>query len=130
MPESPRLTVFVSHSHQDKLWKDRLLPHLGVLKQVGHITIWDDHDIGAGEDSYDEIKQVMEQAAVAVCLISADYLASDFVNKEEIPYLLERRARRDGPHPRAAPALRLQGLPLADADPDDPPRWQGRRQRF
>ncbi|MCK4315160.1 MAG: hypothetical protein KAX24_05255, partial [Anaerolineae bacterium] len=34
-------------------------------------------------------------AAVAVCLISADYLASDFVTKEEIPYLLERR-ERDG----------------------------------
>lgn len=37
--------------------------------------------------------QAMEQAAVAVCLISADYLDSDFCVKEEIPYLLERRAR-------------------------------------
>ncbi len=34
----------------------------------------------------------MEHAAVAVCLISADYLGSDFCVKEEIPYLLEHRA--------------------------------------
>ena len=34
----------------------------------------------------------MGNAAVAVCLISPDYLASDFVMKEEIPYLLKRRA--------------------------------------
>ncbi len=68
-------------------------PHRGVLEQVGHITIWDDHDIDGGEDWYDEIKQVMERSAVAICLISADYLASAFVNKEEVLYLLEQRAR-------------------------------------
>ena len=88
-----RPTVFVSFSHQDEVWKNRLRPHLGVLEQVGDITIWDDRDIGAGDDWYDEIREVMERAAVAVCLISADFLASDFVHKEEIPYLLERREK-------------------------------------
>jgi tetratricopeptide (TPR) repeat protein len=91
--EPPKPTVFVSYSHKDELWKDRLRPHLGVLEQVGDVTIWDDRDIGAGADWYDEIREVMERAAVAVCLISADYLASDFVHKEEIPYLLERREK-------------------------------------
>ena len=37
----------------------------------------------------------MANAAVAVCLISADYLDSEFCVKEEIPYLLQRR-ERDG----------------------------------
>ena len=86
-------TVFISYSHKDEEWKDRLVTHLGVLEQVGRITIWDDRRIDAGADWYDEIKQVMERAAVTVCLISADYLASDFCVKEEIPYLLDRRAR-------------------------------------
>ncbi len=86
-------TVFISYSHKDEEWKDRLRPHLGVLEKVGHITIWDDRRIDAGATWYDEIRQVMERAAVAVCLISADYLDSDFCVKEEIPYLLERRAR-------------------------------------
>ncbi len=86
-------TVFISYSHRDETWKDRLRPHLGVLEKVGRIDIWDDRRIDAGATWYDEITQAMERAAVAVCLISADYLASDFCVKEEIPYLLERRAR-------------------------------------
>lgn len=87
-------TVFISYSHKDEEWKDRLRPHLDMLEKAGRIDvdIWDDRDIGAGAEWYDEIREVMERAAVVVCLISADYLASDFVNKEEIPYLLERRA--------------------------------------
>jgi tetratricopeptide (TPR) repeat protein len=88
-------TVFISYSHSDESWKDLLRPHLQVLEQVGRITIWDDRRIDAGAEWFGEIKQVMDQAAVTVCLISADYLASDFCVKEEIPYLLERR-QRDG----------------------------------
>ena len=84
-------SVFVSYSHKDEIWKDRLKPHLKLLEQVGRLTIWDDRDIDAGATWYDEIKAAMEEAEVAVCLISADYLASDFCIKEEIPYLLERR---------------------------------------
>jgi tetratricopeptide (TPR) repeat protein len=83
-------TVFISYSHKDEEWKDRLHPHLGILRRVGHIDLWDDRRIGSGAEWYDEIKGAMEKAAVAVCLISADYLDSDFINKEEIPYLLER----------------------------------------
>jgi len=86
-------TVFISYSHKDEEWKNRLRPHLKMLERVGRITIWDDRQIDAGAEWYNEITQVMEQAAVAVCLISADYLASDFCVKEEIPYLLERRTR-------------------------------------
>jgi tetratricopeptide (TPR) repeat protein len=88
-------TVFISYSHKDERWKDALRPHLKALEQAGQITIWDDRQIDAGSEWYDRIKEVMERAAVAVCLISADYLASDFCVKEEIPYLLERR-QRDG----------------------------------
>jgi hypothetical protein len=33
-------TVFISYSHKDDAWKDRLRPHLRVLEQAGRITIW------------------------------------------------------------------------------------------
>jgi tetratricopeptide (TPR) repeat protein len=89
-------TVFISYSHKDEEWKDRLLPHLRMLELAGFdIDIWDDRDIDAGAQWFTDIKQAMDRAAVAVCLISADYLASDFCMKEEIPYLLGRR-KRDG----------------------------------
>ena len=88
-------SVFVSYSHKDEIWKDRLKPHLQMLEKADKLTIWDDRHIDAGATWYDEIKKAMEDAEVAVCLISADYLASDFCVKEEIPYFLERR-KSDG----------------------------------
>ncbi|HIH87339.1 MAG TPA: toll/interleukin-1 receptor domain-containing protein [Methanosarcinales archaeon] len=88
-------TVFISYSHEDEVWKKLLHPQLGVLEQQDRITIWDDRQIDPGGKWFNEIKQVMDRAAVTVCLISADYLSSDFCTKEEIPYLLERR-EKDG----------------------------------
>ena len=88
-------TVFISYSHKDEAWKDLLRPHIGVLEKQNRITIWHDGQIDPGGKWFNEIKQVMDHASVTVCLISADYLSSDFCTKEEIPYLLERR-EKDG----------------------------------
>lgn len=86
-------TVFISYSHKDEAWKDLLLPHLKVLEKQDRISIWKDRQIDAGGKWFPEIKEAVAKAAVAVCLISADYLSSDFCMKEEIPYLLERREK-------------------------------------
>jgi len=88
-------TVFISYSHEDEAWKDRLRVHLGVLEMEEHIAVWDDRSIDAGDEWYDEINMAMANAAVAICLVSAPFLGSNFVRKEEVPYLLERR-ERDG----------------------------------
>jgi hypothetical protein len=42
-------TVFISYSHQDEAWKDRLVTHLGVLKSEGVFELWDDRQISAGD---------------------------------------------------------------------------------
>jgi len=84
-------TVFISYSHKDEVWKDRLNDHLGVLEMEDHLQIWDDRAIDAGDEWYEQIKSAMANASVAICLVSAPFLRSSFVKKEEIPYLLERR---------------------------------------
>jgi tetratricopeptide (TPR) repeat protein len=83
-------TVFISYSHKDEPWKDRLLPQLKSLQQLDRIVVWDDRKIDAGDKWYPEIKEGMEKARVAICLISPNYLASDFCVKEEVPFLLQR----------------------------------------
>ncbi|MCK5342709.1 MAG: TIR domain-containing protein, partial [Candidatus Heimdallarchaeota archaeon] len=85
--------VFISYSHKDEKWKDRLRPHLGILEKANRITIWDDRQIDPDGKWFNEIKKVIDRTSVAVCLISSSYLASDFINKEEIPYLLSRRGK-------------------------------------
>jgi tetratricopeptide (TPR) repeat protein len=84
-------TVFVSYSHNDAVWKDRLVKHLKVLEGEGHLEVWDDSRIGAGRDWYPEIDRALKSAAVAILLITPDFLISDFISAEEIPRLLERR---------------------------------------
>ena len=84
-------TVFISYSHKDEVWKDRLVTHLGVLQQEGLLDLWDDHRIGAGEDWYQKIEEAITKASVAVLLVSADFLTSKFIRSKEIPSLLERR---------------------------------------
>jgi tetratricopeptide (TPR) repeat protein len=86
-------TVFISYSHKDEKWKNLLQPHLKLLEKSGSISIWDDRQIDVGGIWFNKIKEAMGRSAVAVCLISADYLASDFCIREEIPYLLQRREK-------------------------------------
>lgn len=82
--------VFISYSHQDEVWKDRLLPQLEALVLAEQIVVWDDRKIDGGDKWYPEIENAMATASVAVCLISEHYLASKFCVKEEIPFLLKR----------------------------------------
>ncbi|MCI0493971.1 TIR domain-containing protein, partial [candidate division KSB1 bacterium] len=86
--------VFLSYSHKDECWKDCLKPHLEMLEKYGRLKYWDDRKIDTGAIWYPEIQAAMEQATVAILLISAHYLSSDFCVKEEIPFLLERRAKQ------------------------------------
>jgi tetratricopeptide (TPR) repeat protein len=93
MAENP--IVFISYSHRDEGWKDQLLPHIRMLEQLGTLTMWDDRQIGAGDAWFEEITKKLNRCTVAILLVSADFLASKFCMREEVPPLLERR-RRDG----------------------------------
>lgn len=85
--------VFVSYSHKDERWKDRLVAQLGVLEHQGLVTLWDDRRIGAGAEWEQEIQTGMEAATVAVILISANSLTSHFILRREVTQLLQQRDR-------------------------------------
>ena len=84
--------IFISYCHKDEDWKDRLLRHLRVLEREDVIRIWDDRQIGVGEDWRTAIGSALEEADLAILLVTADFLISDFIRGEEVPRLLERRA--------------------------------------
>ena len=82
--------IFISYSHQDEAWKNRVVKQLGVLAHTG-LDSWDDRRIAAGDDWRPEIQQAIERCDVAVLLISADFLTSPFIRDQEVPRLLQRR---------------------------------------
>jgi hypothetical protein len=86
-----RPLIFISYSHKDEVEKDRLLSHLGVLQSAGLISVWSDDEISAGANWQQAISQAVSQARVAILLITANYLTSDFILGNELPALLKRR---------------------------------------
>ncbi len=86
-------TVFISYSHKDESWKDQLVRQLRVLELEGAFGLWEDRQIAAGDGWRGEIAAALEEARVAVLLISADFLISDFIRGTEVPRLLQRRAQ-------------------------------------
>lgn len=85
--------VFLSYSSEDEDLKDQLVAQLGVLDRAGLLDVWSTDQIGAGADWQLEITRAIGEAKVAILLISANFLNSDFILNDQVPALLQRRER-------------------------------------
>ncbi len=86
-------SVFISYSHKDAGWMKRLADHLHVYELEEMLTVWEDRQIRAGQDWLPEIDSALQQARVAILLISNDFLISPFIRGKEVPPILERRSQ-------------------------------------
>lgn len=86
--EEKPIPVFVSYSHKDERWLERLMVHLAPLEKLLQIDLWADTRIRPGSLWRDEIRAELSRAKIAILLVSADFLASEFIRTHELPPLL------------------------------------------
>ena len=86
--EKPK--AFISYSHKDKIYLQRLMVHLRPLERKGLIDIWVDSKLKAGDQWKEEIEKALKTASIAILLISADFMASEFIIDNELPPLLSQ----------------------------------------
>lgn len=89
MPQRPPPQIFVSYSHHDAEWRQRLFAD-HVKSTLGVAQIWTDARLRAGDQWEAEIEQRLQGSAVAVLLVSEHFLASTFISEREYPKIIER----------------------------------------
>ncbi|RLJ21740.1 hypothetical protein DJ031_02300 [bacterium endosymbiont of Escarpia laminata] len=104
---SREINIFISYSHLDDDWHERLKAFLDSLKftrlktqdlKSGNLyqnarfqyRAWSDKQIDLGSNWKPEIEDAIRQARVAVLLVSTDFLASEFILEQELPLLIDR----------------------------------------
>ncbi len=89
---TPPLRAFISYSHVDKTFRDRLEVALSLLKRQGLIEAWSDVRLTPGSEIEPRIFAEMRDADLIILLVSQDFLASDYCYEKELSFSLERHA--------------------------------------
>lgn len=88
---APTFKIFISYSHRDEAFKDDFLTFIKPLERQGILEIWHDRKIEEGDEWKAEIEKAMIECDLALLFVSKSFLASEFINDEELPQLFQRR---------------------------------------
>src|SRR5579859_1006902 len=115
------IVIFCSYASNDEKWLRQLETHLNGLKRQGFLSFWHNQEILAGSNWAETNNAYLEASSIILCLVSADFLASDYCYGVEMARALERHRKGEAQmililvRPvdwRHAPFARLRPLPL------------------
>ena len=85
-----KINIFISYSHKNRKYKEKLLVSLEALKQSYNIETWHDGMINAGGNIDTNVKKALLKSHVVLLLVTDNFLASYYCMKEELEKAIER----------------------------------------
>ncbi|MDQ1142427.1 toll/interleukin-1 receptor domain-containing protein [Pedobacter agri] len=83
------MKAFISYSHKDVGYLDKLTVHLAQIKREGLITEWTDQEITAGSSLDDSISTALSSSQLFISIVSPDYIASHYCYEKEFTTALK-----------------------------------------
>lgn len=84
------VSIFISYAHADERFRKGLATHLSVLERLKVVKAWHDRLIRPGMDWASEIDQAIGNADIVLCLVSADFIRSDYCWSKEMTVAMKR----------------------------------------
>lgn len=97
---NPSVKLFVSYSHRNRVWMERLGVFLNGFQYDDRLTnrglqylhAWHDTELTVGNPWDGEIRQELDEMDIFVPLVSPDFFASWYIQKVELPRAVDRHA--------------------------------------
>ncbi|WPO84372.1 toll/interleukin-1 receptor domain-containing protein [Chryseobacterium sp. JJR-5R] len=83
------MKAFISYSHKDESYLERLKVHLTQMNRDGLISEWNDKEIHAGSSLDDSISDALTSSELFLALVSPDYIASNYCYEKEFRTALQ-----------------------------------------
>ncbi|TDN80360.1 TIR domain-containing protein [Salegentibacter sp. 24] len=87
------MKAFISYSHVDQRFLDRLHVHLAQLQRENLISTWTDKDILAGGKLDNAISDSLSSSKLFIALLSPDYINSNYCYEKEFEQALTMEER-------------------------------------
>lgn len=79
-----KVNAFISYSHKDMKYKNKILPSLEALKQSYNIESWHDGKIDAGNNIDDNVKKALNKSHLILLLVTDNFVSSHYCMNIEL----------------------------------------------
>ena len=86
-----KTNIFISYSHKDEEHFTELNRQLKVVTESMNLEIWSDLKVDIGQELDCNIQKNLEKADIVICLVSTDYLTSNYCLEKELKVAIQQK---------------------------------------
>lgn len=87
------MKIFISYSHEDRQYRQEFEKQLSPLVRTKKAIIWSDAELSPGANWKEVIDKNLDDSDVVICLITSNFIHSDFCYNEEFLKCIDRHKR-------------------------------------